>query len=301
VVGVVTILKERKKPTALEGASVVASVIQLLTYVSFGVIPVYLSDSGALASTGGALQFSPYLLPSSILIALLLVTVSSPSKLSPIFLVTLLMSVLSLAGLAFLLYRASGWTYYPMKYAWIASVILLLMLPGLLVPFLRTVSRKMLSLNVSSAIALLITCLTVVSVQSDLKSTVPPFSVFDDSSQSQVTNSTINFIMDTADLESPRFLWATNNPSQAQINFWLLQIAANGLGSPGPSETWYLRVSAYEMLGGRQDIEFFCELTRRLGPGVEVFTSDPNLESLAASSCQETSFKKVTYFYKTEK
>ncbi len=301
LVGIMTILKERKKPTVLEGASVVASMIQFLTYVFFSVIPVYLSDSGALASTGGALQFSPYLLPVSILIALLLVTVSSPSKLSPIFLVTLLMSVLSLAGLAFLLYRASGWTYYPMKYAWTSSVILLLVLPGLLVPFIRAVSRKMLSLNVSSALALLITCLAVVSIQPDFRTTVPPLSMFEDSSQSQVANSTINFVMATADLENPRILWSTNNPSQAQINFWLLQIAANGLGSPGPTDTWYLRVSAYEMLGGRQDPEFFCELTRRLGPGVEVYTSDPNLDSLASSSCGETSFKKVTYFYEPAK
>ena len=187
-----------------------------------------------------------------------------------------------------------------MKYAWISSVILLLLLPGLLVPFLRAISRSFLSLKASSVLAFIVTCITIISIQPESRTTVPPLSVFDESSQNQISGSTIDLIMDTADLEIPRFLWATNNPSQALVNFWLLQIAANGLGSPGPTDTWYLRVSAYEMLGGRQDAEFFCELTRRLGTGVEVLTSDPNLDLFAAASCQDVKFKKVNYVYDPE-
>ncbi len=80
-------------------------------------------------------------------------------------------------------------------------------------------------------------------------------------------------------MPSPRLLWASGDPSERSINYWLMQMRAGVLDGSPP-----LRQAAD--LGYDSDsIDDLCRIVELMVPGVVVLTGDPELGDRYAGSC----------------
>jgi hypothetical protein len=262
---------------------------QFFVYFIIVTLPILASDLTGLANAGGALQFHELLLPATVCATILLCLFVSRSVYNIVFVSIFAVSAASLSALSYLLLQAQGWTYYPMKFAWTASVLLILFLPGLTFSAFQLIKpgfyRKFLALAFIAA-------LTLTYWVSPIRgpSTVETLLTLDSSTAKEEKFKKITLL---ADLERPRLLWQSMDPNANEINFWLLQVAANSLGVPGPSNTWMLRVAAYQIQSGRVDFPFLCEIIQRLGTQVEVITSNPDLPLSITSACPWAEYKLV--------
>jgi hypothetical protein len=254
---------------------------QFAVYFIVVTIPILTSDLTGLSNAGGALQFHELLLPATVCATIVLSLFVSRSVYNLVFVSVLSVSAASLAALSYLLLQAQGWTYYPMKFAWTSSVLLMLYLPGLIFSAIQLFKpgfyRKLLSLAFISTLTL---GYSVSPIRGP--SIVETLLTLDSSAAKEEKFKKITLL---ADLDRPRVLWQSMDPNANEINFWLLQISANSLGVPGDSNTWMLRVAAYQIQSGRGDYPFLCEIIQRLGTQVEVITSNPDLPLSITSAC----------------
>jgi hypothetical protein len=259
----------------------IASAAQLVAYGLVAVLPVLLATGEALGAQGGAILFPPLMLPTVTLVAFGFAVAASRSMRSSISVAVVSLGAASLFGLAILLAVASGWSYYPMKFAWLATVVMALLIPGMVLPAVARVTKRRASMAVAG-VALALAVLIVIPIAPTFENgqrRQHPVEWLLASNGADENDLMAERILDLADLSQPRVLWESGDLREGVINFWLLQVTADSL-----DDNFQLRVYAYEAFR-MKGTEALCDILGVMDVGVEVVTANPQLASQIAETC----------------
>ncbi|KRF36526.1 hypothetical protein [Nocardioides sp. Soil805] len=179
-----------------------------------------------------------------------------------------------------------AWGYYPIKFAWIVSIVLALVLFAELVgPLQRLAGRAWGGAGVLTAIAVPVVALFLVTPPVrpvTAHSFLAPVQMHDDTSTDIALDR-----MFTLMEEHPRTILSSywNSPSRVGFdslsNFWLLQSGATGISDP-------IRFPAYSL--DSTDPAALCEAVRTWGEDVRVVTRSPKL-TRSLESCDAPGFE----------
>jgi len=249
---------------------------QLAAYGVFAVLPALIATGDTLGAQGGAITFPTLMLPIAAVTATFLAFAATRSLRSTLVMGTAALAITSLAGLAILLVIASRWTYYPSKFAWLAGVVLALLMPGMILPAVSRLTHRIVPI-VATGVLLAVASVALIPLAptlTDGQRRLDPLSWIVANNDALAEQ-----IFTLADLEKPRVLWESGDPNEGVINFWLLQIAANSL-----DRNFQLRVYAYDAFQ-MTGVESLCQILKVMPDGVEVLTANPALEGELTSNC----------------
>ncbi|CAN5207071.1 hypothetical protein BH09ACT1_BH09ACT1_02320 [soil metagenome] len=270
---------------SLGTAFVALGIIQLAVYGLLVTVPSFLTLRAFLQAAGGVYAFPHWMLPALALAAVVLSAVAfwRTRRVMVVVIVGLAIgSLLGLAGLLLITRRAPDpWTYYPTKYAWVASTTLALVVLALLVSVLARTFAHRWGRVAALGLIVVITAGTVIAAppSDKLHTWRQPIAWILGGSVNGDGDEVADRILDAANLEKPAIYWQSGNPHQLFINFWLLEIAANSM-----TDSNALRVASY---GGYHEkrIGDLCSLMTTLGGHVRVHTASVTLRSEIASAC----------------
>ncbi len=288
VLAFVILLVHRREFWPLRGTSIwfpVVGVVQLALYAVGVALPSFLSLRAFLKAPGGVYEFPHWMLPVLAGTAVLLATVSFWRRRRLLFLVALGVAagaLLGLGGLLFLTRLAPNpWTYYPTKYAWIASTIFVIMIIGLLPAAAARAFRHVGLRAATIGVVVMVTAGIVVAAppSDELHTWRQPIVWILAGEVNGHGDEVAEKILDAADLKHPAIFWQSGDPHQLFINFWLLEVAANSM-----TDSNALRVASY---GGYHEnkIGDLCSLMTTLRGDVTVYTANSSLQSEIDSAC----------------
>ena len=135
--GALVIIRERTGLLRRGKVSTLALALSLLQLVIYGIVlvlPSLLAQGGALAALGGIFPYRKFMLPLLVVPLLVLVFVAARKLRNVVVIDVLVISLgfsLVLAVLAFISGNPFGqWSYYPQKFSWMASIVVLVLLVG---------------------------------------------------------------------------------------------------------------------------------------------------------------------------
>lgn len=266
------------------GAVMVLAVVQLIAYGLAVALPGLLALSGFLLAPGGVFGFPRPMLFGfaglTMLVATLLFWRRSRLAIAGIA----ALAAASVVGLGVLLFvtrnQENPWTYYPLKFSWLATLMLLVLLCGLLPAFAAKLTRgspgplRALALAVSAAgiIGFLLIAPTFGQgyIAKNPALRLLSGDVLGDGDE------VAEQIFDLADPQQPALLWRTDDPFEGSINFWILQMWSNSM-----SENLELKYAAYGLYDPDDPSEM-CRIVDLMGGGVVVYTADADLLSQGA-------------------
>jgi hypothetical protein len=269
-------------------AALVAAALQLLIYGICVSMPSFLAQKQALSGAGGI--FDPgkwviFALGAAVIVAAIFLfrNLMSPEFLSLSFLV-----IGGWAGLGVLLFvsrRAPDpWTYYPIKFAWLASLVYLVMLLGLIVALIdRYFRRRTLRAFGMSVLAGLLAVLVLWTpfIATSHVSMNPVDRLL--RSQTLERFPTIaKYILAYTNPDTPEVMWQSNFDIEAEVNIWLIQLWAYS-----DNEDAELRVLAYTSYSDRSP-QMLCRIADLAGPKLVVHTANPMLEQDLRRACPST-------------
>ena len=279
--GIVTVVRERRalaasRPIAIIGTYLAASVF--LAYAALVTVPFFLLSSSALGSNGGF----PPVGPGSIFVITALVLIASAGAVQTGAAHTAVGVIAVVTGfglgLGYLILQrqeaAFHWGYYPAKFAWTTSILLMVILMSVAVHLLQAVEWK----PARRAVTTVLVAGLVVSL---LWGPVAPASqaplagLVKDSSSETVAK----IVFDLVGTENGKdFLWRSTI-GDYWVNTWLLQIDQP---DGDPLKTY----ATFAMLEPAQ----VCELVAGLGDGVVIHTSDPAADFDLRAACPAAQF-----------
>ena len=281
-------VQQRKAILASRGAALVwlvATTGQLVAYGLGVVLPGLLHLRGFLKVQGDA-----YVFPRSAIViigvALIVLSfVAFRSLRSAEWTAILAMVAASALGLAALLFvtrhEPDPWPYYPLKFSWMALVLLLVLLvgvvPSALAPLFRRAVVRYAAIALVTATA--VTILAAAPPSDALHEWSNPIKWILNGEVSGRGDAVSETILRDADLEYPHVFWQSKAPQQDFINFWLLEIAANSMTKSND-----LRVFAYGVYDETK-VRDLCSIMKLMGGAVTVVTANPNLESGDDGAC----------------
>jgi hypothetical protein len=291
------VVRRWKTLTGIRGMGLVwllLSFAQLIAYVLIATLPSYLSQSSALSAAGGVFPFPWQMFAGLSLgaIAGVLAVTRSLRALDTWIVVTTVLA--SGAGLGFFLFLnrslANPWTYYPLKFLWIASVVVGILAFVYILAFLATYPRLgFVTMFAVSAIAL------GLPQGAGQSGSSIPFSVTASPVYRVVAgnyfgsgDSLVNEILDTRSGGELEFFWKSANPNEGGINFWVLQDYANTLRPPGHE----FRVYAYASYDATST-STVCTLARMNSGRLIVHTAEGGLAGELAGQCPDMSITVV--------
>lgn len=297
--GLVVVVRSCRKLIASRGPAMVLLVGAVAQFVAYGlavVLPGLLFLGSFLAAPGGIVRLPLVLIVGLPLVAVVLAGFLfrsiSRSKVTTVAWGAFAIVTASALGLAVLLFvsrdQPSPWTYYPSKFAWTSSLLVLVLVAGLVPAAAARLFRASLSAWVGPTALLVLVSAVLVwapGYPDGVARTVPlarlaggePFAPRDGSS-------TAEKILELADPTAAHLMWESSREDQATINFWLIQLWANSL-----KENPELRVLAYQIIAeGTHSFEESnspCELIELMGGEVTIVTSNTELEAELGESC----------------
>lgn len=272
----------------------VVGIVQLLAYGLAVVLPSLLRNSGFLAAQGGTFSFPRWMMPSLAVAAVLLAVAAGFKRPKTIMLGVLAMSLGAGIGLSALLFvtRASPnpWTYYPLKFAWMSSTVLIVLIVGLA----ASVLVRYFSHLVVVLAGLVVIAAGTVGVLRWLPTTGLGYVWLDPierilSGQVMGRGDEIaEKIFTLATPDQAHFLWHSGEEFEGSINFWVLQLWSDSIA--GNTE---LRVAAYGLYddGNIQDL---CNIMTLMGGDVMVHTRITDLDMQLANACPDSGIVIVT-------
>jgi hypothetical protein len=289
--GLVVVVRQWRVLLATRGwvlGVLLASVVQLIVFVCIATIPSYLSQSSALSAPGGAFAF-----PWQVFAALALLAVTgaifatrSLRTLDTWGVVAVALS--SACGLAFLLFMnrnlPSLWTYYPLKFVWLVSVLVFVLafaywLGGF-------AARPQIGFWVTLGLVGVFVATSPIPVPLGI-GTTPVYRILAGTAYGagdQISDDVLN-TRAGGDLE---FFWKSGNPNESQINFWVLSDYANTLRPSGQ----FFREYAYRIYDAKDDTTV-CKLAKAAGGKLTVHTADPTIPGSLAEKCPDMSITVV--------
>ena len=275
--------------TPRHAAVVAVGIVQIGAYGVTAVLPGLVANGEALSAQGGVIAFSKVMLPALGATAIGFVAVASlpwaRSTLRSVTVSAVVAVVVAVAlGLSVLVVTAGGeWTYYPLKFAWLASALLVVVIVGLFIP---AASALFAHPRAVAVIAIIATAGVLVFTQ--LSPTIAsgerrqhPFARILEGNVASAHggDAVANRIIELADTAVPRVLWKSGEQSEADINFWLVQMQVEDI-----SEEFDLRLAAYE-IGSQTETAELCSTLNLLGPNAVVLTRVETLEVDLAEDC----------------
>jgi hypothetical protein len=258
---------------------------QLVAYALVVVLPGLLANGGALAVSGGEIAFPRVMLPASCLVVIALAVLASRWARAEVVQTTIALALGSVVGLAVLLLAAKGqWTYYPHKYAWMATAVLVVAAAGLLFPALNRLRlRRWLSVvGVAVVMASLVTFILAAPQISTGERRLHPFARILEGKVWGAGDDVANRLFALADPRQPRLLWKSGDPHEGSIDFWLLQMQVKSI-----ADGFDLRRAAYN-IGFETTTSQLCTDLGLIGHRVEILTADRDLAAGLRGQCPET-------------
>jgi len=261
--------------------------VQVVVYGAAVTLPSLLAQAGFLSAQGGIFPFSHFVILAVLVGAVVLAVVILVVRRGGPAWMLVAIAVGSAAGLGALLFLnrdgATPWTYYPVKFAWIASVIgTVLVLGALLGLVSKTVSNRYLSVGLVVVLA----GATVFSINWPARAVpdyvgLTPVARLFATAESGGGDAVIKRVFDAANPERPTVYWNSGDPAEGTLNFWTLQIAADST-----TENHDLRVFAYGYYD-LDDTADLCEIVGLIDGPVVVQTSDAGLPDEIDATCPD--------------
>lgn len=269
----------RSRPTQL--VLPVAGVVTMFGYASVVTLRDVSQNSGALAVDGAIFDLQPLQFSLILILALLLTFMSRTVAAGKTeFLGALLVGISACAGIAYLAFQRrdsdSMWGYYPIKFAWLISCLLVVIIFAALVMWIShhpsSHVSKVIFLGAGAALTL---SLMAQSGLPSVKTFFTPVSVL---SQGQ---GSYKRVIELSMLAQPGkknivLQYGPDSDFDLAFNNWLLQVNSDTSEDP---IRWY----SYFLNG--TDTAMACEAIEKWGSGVVVHTRNPQLSSELGAVC----------------
>lgn len=191
-------------------------------------------------------------------------------------------SVAALGALLFLTrHEPSPWTYYPLKFLWMATVICLVLLIGLIPAALVSLrdSRPVRMLSVAVVVALAAAVVLIAPPSDALHRWTQPVLWILAGQVTGRADVASELILRGGNLEKPTLYWQSRVDDQDFVNFWLLEVAANSM-----TKSNALRVFSYGIYDEKK-VSDLCKILVLLPKGATIQTSNSDLEALVKKTC----------------
>ena len=274
-------------------AVLLGSLLALLLYFGGVSVPSLLGQQGALSSAGGVHPGMEWVVFVAGFLVLAAAFILSRLQVTPLLTASCAVVLSSWLGATALLvlnrHAASPWTYYPVKFVWIASVIVLTMLLGMVVSAVDRVrvrwARGAASAGIVAAIAFLMIWSPTTVNFDGINPVARLFAIHPLENLDKVHR----YVLATADPEHPTVAWRLLSPSWAdgEANVWLIQDRSD---EPSLSAVNRKLVTATY---GATDVAALCKLQKALGPGLTVQTTDRQLGPELLHACPESTARVV--------
>jgi hypothetical protein len=270
-----------------------ATLLALLLYFGLVSVPSLLSQKGALSSAGGVhlgFEWAVFAIGFAVLIAGFRL---SRLQAAPILTVSCAVVLSSWLGATVLLvlnrHAASPWTYYPVKFVWIASVVLLVILSGMVVALIDRASRRWTQISGSVLTVAFVALLAIWSPTTINYDGINPVARLFATHPLENLDKVHRFVLSSADPAHPTISWKLMSPPWAdgEANMWLFQVRSDEPRLSATNRT--LAVSSY----GTTSMSALCTVQRILGPGLTVETADSHLEAELRGSCPDSTARIV--------
>lgn len=258
-------------------------VIAVAVFGCFGavfVLPGLFGSSAALAGNGGFPAIGPVLILAIVAgtVALASVTAGTP-RLSYSSAGALTLVVAFALGLGFLLFQRRGaesyWGYYPAKYAWTVSMLLIVIATTFVVAIIaRTAVRPAWSAVTLAAIAVLFATLMWTPGGTKPLEQVPLAGIVHGGGG---YNRSADAVFASSGVNNGRDVFWRSSEGDVWINYWLLQTDI-----PQPATN---PVKAFASITGTLTVQQMCTVIRMLGSRTVVHTADPGAGAELRSSC----------------
>lgn len=256
-------------------------------YAVFITMKDLLVQGGALSVDGGIFDFQPtqfaLILSSAVLVSLF---VSNWFTKDLTFVGVVLVTAAAVVGVAFLAYQRreseSMWGYYPVKFGWLISTLLLeIILIGLLrlIPrFTFSATKRALFVTVSGGFVILLMSLSGVVSPKNIITPIGLLTV----PTAERQNEFVQKLSELAVVGQKNLVvsYGDTKAEDLAFNNWLLQINAESSEEP---IRWY----SYYLDGS--DLNMVCEAAQIWGDGVVIHTTNTDLSSSLKQACPNIS------------
>lgn len=267
--------------------------LALVGYALFFTLRDLLREGGALSVDGGIFNFQPVQFALIIVSAVIMsIVVSHSRKQNDQFIGTASVVIAGIIGTGFLAYQRQGseslWGYYPVKFAWLISTLLIVVL---FVGLLSLVSDFSLSsfMKITYVFASggFVVLLMSLSGTPSLSTLITPVGIAVD--PSSATRS--DFLRELSKLSSENektmvVNFGATSQEDLSYNNWLLQIDSQSSQDP-------IRWFSYFLDG--TDLSMVCEASTVWGDNVTIHTRNPSLEQSLADVCPRNSARFVVH------
>jgi hypothetical protein len=288
--GLIVVIAYWRALVATRGMSLAIAIVGVVQLLAFGlgfVLPGLLQLSYFLSAGGGAFAFHKSMVAALAVGAVVLSVVAFRGVRNPVVLGTLGIAAGSAVGLGALLFESRGqatlWTYYPLKFEWFVSTVLVVLVVGMasavVARYLRRIALQL--------VCLLLVALVTVAFLEWTPSANPGYVAKDPAArvlEGDVFGSgdtVAEKVFRLTNPEQPNVLWHTNDPSESAINFWVLQAWA------GPSnKNLKLKYAAYGLYGDKK-ISVLCKIIGLMGGTANVYTAERDLATQIQVACPD--------------
>lgn len=260
-------------------APIAASLALAIVYVVGISVPQYLAISSFLAADGGFPAIGPSVIIASIGVGGLSAALAARFRGQRHALIGVLAAILGLAvGLGFLLAQRGDaevtWGYYPAKFAWAVSILLLVIAIGAVATMLDGVRRRADAIAIGFGLVLLSGLVWAPTEPQGPISQVPLVEILKGDAFG-LTNAQSDAVLPLTGRENGRHVfWQT--PYDAWANRWLLQLDVDEFN------TNPVKAYAYVPALTATDV---CDVVELFGTGVTVHTSNPDAASALDGTC----------------
>ncbi|MCU1441459.1 MAG: hypothetical protein JWP85_2456 [Rhodoglobus sp.] len=273
-------------------AAVIAGIVLLGVAVVVIALPPFFSQREALAGAGGIYR------PDTWIVFALVAAVGAGAfvlarKRSMRLFAGMSGVVISiLAGLGFLLFisrrSADPWTYYPVKFAWLASLLLIVLAVGLAVALIGSYWRRVLAARLGIA-ALAAVVATLMVWSPDLRPALITMNPVDRLFRSQEVETfplITKSVLELSRPDQPVLLWESapyrdvGEHIEGEANIWLVQLWTDSLRE----ENIDVRLLGLQSYSDKSP-ELLCRIAVLMGPGLVVHTARDDLEASVDRQC----------------
>lgn len=282
LLALVILVRAPRRLVAVRGrdaAVLILAVIQLVVYGLAIVLPGFLALSGFLLAPGGVFGFPRPMLFGFALLTIVTALVAFWRRVSLAWAGSGAMALASIIGLGVLLFvtrnQENLWSYYPLKFSWLAAVVLLALLCGLLPALVvritagRSPTLRFVGL-VAAASAIAGFLVVAPTFNAGYPAKNPAWRLVSGSALGD-GDQVAERIFTLSDPDQSAFFWRTNDPFEDSINFWVLQMWSDSL-----SGNFDLRYVAYGNYDKTDPLEL-CRVVDLMGGGTIVYTADAAL------------------------
>jgi hypothetical protein len=262
----------------------------LVAYVLAVTLPVLLAQRDALDSPGGVVN--PGNATSFVVGAAtigLVIAVFGVLRMEAIGLA--LVVVFAWVGLGALLYlsrdQPDPFTYYPVKFSWLAELVFVVISLGLAISIAGRL-RRWRAVRVAGMVAILSVVAVVVGwvpTWGERNQAQHPLAFIAMGNAPSGLPTLGGYILDFTGPDRPAILWKSGFTGESAANIWILQVDSGSLDS----ELRSLAFASYF----EKDPAVLCRIQELEGPGLAVHTQDANLETELAAVCPDSTARIV--------